>query len=146
MKVYLTNKDILNEYHFSEKEKEFLKSYVKNGGKLSELANYSISETASRLWDSAKGGTPENYLVSGLLGGATGALSASLGSEREKRKKSMLKGFLMGSAGGVLGDIATRSVISNTAGGLLGVPNVAAMAGGGLGGYLAAMHEEVDED
>lgn len=146
MRVYLTNKDVLSEYHFSEKEKEFLRSYVKNGGKLSDLVNYSISDTVSACLDKLKGGKPENYITSGLLGGATGALAASLGSERENRKNAMLKGFLMGTAGGLLGDVATRSVLSGAAGGLLGGPNVAAMAGGGLGGYLAAMHEEVDEE
>lgn len=130
--------NLLRQCNFSENEKDFIKKYLKSGRKIEDLISFSKADD----WgDKLAGRNMGNYVTSSLLGGATGALVAAMSNDREKRKNAMLKGFLLGAAGGLLGDVSTRSVVTN-GGGLLGAPNIAAMTGGGLGGYLATLHED----
>lgn len=127
MKIYktITNDDIFRQLNFSEKEKNFVQDYIKNGGDVAEI--YSFAD----------------YLQSGMFGAATGALTAAMAADKRKRKEAMKKGLLYGALGGLVGGSTSTGLIPTTLG-FLGAPNVGGVAGGALGGYLAAMDEEED--
>jgi hypothetical protein len=129
MKIAITknvNKqdEILRQMNFSEKEISFIKDYVKNGGSIKELSSFA----------DVIGGT--------LTGALTGALTAGMASAKEDRKKAIKKGLLAGAVGGLTGAYsADFAPIPSLAQGLVGV-NIPAAVGGGLAGYLAALHED----
>lgn len=132
MKIYFVNNivdEMFRQCNFSEKEKEFIKSYAEQGGSLEDLISFS----------------GQDYLTNAMLGSATGALTAAMGSNRKKRKKSILKGALIGAGGGLLGGVATSSVFDNLPN-LSPVPNIGAITGGGLAGYLSALHEDGEDE
>lgn len=139
MKIYMTTDGIdnlLRQCNFSENEKDFIKKYLRSGRKIEDLTSFASAK------EFLAGENMGNYITSSLLGGASGALVAAMANDREKRKKAMLKGFLLGAAGGLLGDKSTRSIFTGSAGQIGGFPNIAAITGGGLGGYLATLHED----
>lgn len=130
MKIYFVNDvvdDMFRQCNFSEKEKEFIKNYAEQGGSLEDLISFA------------------DNLTNAMLGSATGALTAAMGSNRKKRKKAILKGALIGAGGGLLGGAATDSVFHSLSD-FVPIPNVGAITGGGLAGYLTALHEDGDDE
>lgn len=127
MKIAITknvNKqdEILRQMNFSEKEISFIKDYIKNGGSIKELSNFA----------DVIGGT--------LTGALTGALTAGMASAKEDRKKAIKKGLLAGAVGGLTGSYAS-GILPEGVNLITGI-NAPAIVGGGLAGYLAALHED----
>lgn len=123
MKIYNTikNKDDLLRYcNFSEKEIAFINKFGNTREDLKAISNFAFWEPST------------TDLLEGAIGGSlTGALTAAMASSRENRKKAIKKGLLLGALGGAAG--SQLIPIGDS---------IAGPIGGGLAGYLTALHEE----
>lgn len=127
MKVYKkdSNIDPYKVAGFSTKEADFVGKYAR-AGKLNEL----INAVNFALW----GDTDDKALLANvILGAGSGALSSGLLSSKEKRKKSVLKGTLLGGAAGAANAYFLPNIV---------VDKIGSVGTGGLAGYLAALHED----
>lgn len=120
MRIYSTIKntdDLLRQCNFSENEIAFIK---KNGTTKKDLTRLATFTDATDLLQGA------------VSGGFTGALTSAMASSREERKKAIKKGLLLGALGGAAGSVLSPLPIDSLNGAI----------GGGLAGYLAALHQE----